>query len=93
MKATIALILLSIYTVSEFIAYLPQIVKLIRTKSAEDISLASWLVWIVSGVCYLVYVLLESQEAGIIFAASLNLFFVTFVYVLTAYYQKRKKRK
>ena len=92
MKSTIALILLSIYTVSEFFAYLPQIVKLIKTKSADDISLASWLVWIVSGLCYLIYVLMESPEPGIIFAATLNLFFVVFVFCLTIHYQKRKKR-
>ena len=92
MKTLIALILLSVYTVLEFAAYMPQIIKLIKTKSADDISLASWLTWIISGLCYLGYVLLESPEIGIIFVSVLNLSFVILVYALTAYYQKRKTK-
>lgn len=92
MKTLVALIFLSIYTVLEFIAYMPQIIKLIKTKSADDISLTSWLVWIISCLCYLGYVLLESPEIGIIFAALLNLSLVVSVYILTAHYQKRKTK-
>ena len=93
MKSIIALFLLSVYTVLEFIAYMPQIVQLIKTKSADDLSLSSWFMWIVSDVCYLLYILMESPEAGVIFVALLNLFFVLFVYVLTFYYQRRGRIK
>ena len=93
MKEIIALTLLIIYTVCEYTAYLPQIVKLIKTKSAEDLSIATWLTWVISGVCYLVYVLLESPELGVIYIASMNLIFMIIVCLLTAYYQKNKKRR
>jgi len=97
MKTIIALILISIVTVLEIFAYMPQIIKLIKTKSAEDLSLASWLTWLLSDVCYLVYVLLESPEIGVVFTASLSLFLVILVFVLTMYYQKygkiRKKHR
>ena len=97
MKEVLALILLLIYTVCEYTAYIPQIVKLIKTKSADDLSIASWLTWVVAGVCYLVYVLLESPEAGVVYIASMNLIFMIIVCVLTLHYQKnkrsRKKRK
>ena len=93
MKSIIALFLLSVYTVLEFIAYMPQIVQLIKTKSADDLSLSSWFMWIVSDVCYLLYILMESPEAGVIFVSLLNLFFVLFVYGLTLYYQRRKRLK
>lgn len=93
MKVTIALVLLSIYTVLEFIAYMPQIIKLLKTKSADDLSLTSWFTWITADLCYLAYVLLESPEIGIIFICSLDLVFLLLVFLLTACYQKRKKRK
>jgi len=93
MKTIIALILISIVTVLEIFAYMPQIIKLIKTKSAEDLSLASWLTWLLSDVCYLVYVLLESPEIGVVFTASLSLFLVILVFVLTMYYQKYGKRR
>ena len=82
------LILLFIYMVCEYSAYIPQIIKLIKTKSAKDLSMATWLMWIVAGASYLVYVLIESPEIGVVFAASLNLTFVLTVSLLALYYQK-----
>ncbi len=93
MKDIIALTLLLIYTVCEYTAYVPQIVKLIKTKSAKDLSVLSWLTWVVSGICYLIYVLLESPEMGVIYIASMNLVFMITVCILTLYYQKNQKLK
>ena len=93
MKITIALVLLSVYTVLEFIAYMPQIIKLLKTKRADDLSLTSWFVWITADLCYLAYVLLESPEVGVIFICALDLMFLFFVFGLTVCYQKRRKRK
>lgn len=93
MKVTIALVLLSIYTVLEFIAYMPQIIKLLKTKLADDLSLTSWFTWITADLCYLAYVLLESPEIGVIFICTLDLVFLLLVFLLTAFYQKHKKRK
>ena len=93
MRATIALILLLIYTVLEFIAYMPQIIKILKTKHADDLSLTSWLMWIASDSSYLAYVLLESPEPGIVFLAVFNLFFVFIVSFLTLFYQNREKTK
>ena len=53
MKETIALGLLSVYTVLEFVAYIPQIVKILKTKRADDLSLTSWFVWITTDLSYL----------------------------------------
>ena len=93
MKITIALVLLSVYTVLEFVAYMPQIVKLLKTKHADDLSLTSWFVWITADLSYLAYVLLESPEIGVIFIATLDLVFLVLVFCLTEYYQKHKKGK
>ena len=93
MKATIALILISVCTISELIAYMPQIIKILKTKSADDLSLSSWLIWGISDICYLTYVLLESPEIGVVFLASLSLALVSFVFILTLLYQKDNKKK
>lgn len=93
MKMTIALIFLSVYTVLEFVAYMPQIIKLLKTKSADDLSLGYWFTWIAADLCYMAYILLETPELGLIFIVSLDICFLVFVLSLTIYYQRRKRRK
>lgn len=89
----ITLLLLLLYTICEYSAYVPQIVKLVKTKSADDLSVTTWLTWVVAAVCYLIYVLIESPEIGVIFVATTNLVFIVAVSVLTLYYQSNKKTK
>jgi uncharacterized protein with PQ loop repeat len=93
MKETIAYAFLSVYTVLEFVAYIPQIIKILKTKRADDLSLTSWFVWITTDLSYLGYVLLETPQIGVIFIAVLDLFFIMTVFLLTAYYQKHHKRR
>ena len=93
MKETIAYAFLSIYTILEFVAYIPQIVKILKTKHADDLSLTSWFVWIATDLSYLGYVLLETPQFGVIFIATLDLMFILSVFLLTMYYQKYHKRK
>ena len=93
MKETIALGLLSVYTVLEFVAYIPQIVKILKTKRADDLSLTSWFVWITTDLSYLGYVLLETPQFVVIFIALIDLFFIITVFLLTMYYQKHHKRR
>lgn len=93
MKTTIAFCFLSIYTVLEFAAYMPQIIKLLKTKSADDLSLGYWFTWIAADLCYLGYILTETPEIGLMFIVFLDLAFLIFVLSLTIYYQKHKKRK
>ena len=92
MKEMIALGLLSVYSVLEFVAYIPQIVKILKTKRADDLSLTSWFVWIATDLSYLGYVLLETPQFGVIFIALLDLGFIITVFLLTMYYQTHNKR-
>lgn len=93
MKDIIAIILFAICTVLNIIAYLPQIIQLIKTKSAEDISLSTWLIWIFSGVCYIGYIILRTPEIGILTMEFFLLFMLIFTACLTAHYKKHKKCK
>lgn len=93
MKSIIALILVIICTTCNIVAYWPQFVQLIKTKSADDINLYSWIIWITSEVSYLAYILLETPEAGLILLQGSILTMSVIMFTLTKYYQNRKKRK
>jgi uncharacterized protein with PQ loop repeat len=92
-KDLIAFVFLSVYTLLQFIAYMPQIIKLLKTKSADDLSLGYWITWIVADICYMTYVLLMAPDWGLIFIISLDIGFLLFVLMLTMYYQKHNPRK
>ncbi|MBO7052919.1 MAG: PQ-loop repeat-containing protein [Alphaproteobacteria bacterium] len=93
MKSIIALILVIICTTCNIVAYWPQFVQLIKTKSADDINLYSWIIWITSEVSYLAYILLETPEAGLILLQGSILTMSVIMFTLTKYYQNRKKAK
>lgn len=93
MKSIIALILVIICTTCNIVAYWPQFVQLIKTKSADDINLYSWIIWITSEVSYLAYILLETPEAGLILLQGSILTMSVIMFTLTKYYQTRKKKK
>lgn len=93
MKSIIALALVIICTTCNIVAYWPQFVQLIKTKSADDINLYNWIIWITSEVSYLAYILLETPEAGLILLQGSILTMSVIMFTLTKYYQNRKKAK
>ena len=40
-------ILLGIATISTFFSYLPQTIKILRNKTASDLSISSWILWVI----------------------------------------------
>ena len=58
LRDTICDLLLLGVGVCSIISYLPQLVKLIQTKRSEDLSISSWILWVVSSSCYMLYSLL-----------------------------------
>ena len=93
MKNIIALTLIIICTTCNIIAYWPQFIQLVKTKSADDINLYSWIIWITSEISYLAYILLETPEAGLILLQSTILSMSIIMFILTKYYQKRKNKR
>ena len=92
MKSIIALTLFAICTILNIVAYLPQIIQLIKTKSADDINLSSWIIWISSSLCYIGYIILETPETGILSMEFFLLFMMIITTSLSAYYKKRKRK-
>ena len=93
MKTIIASVCLIIYTCLQIGAYMPQIIKILKTKRADDLSLTSWCTWVFGDLCYLTYVLLESPDIGVISVTCVDLLFIITVFLLTWYYQKHNKRR
>lgn len=60
-------ILLSIVSICTLISYLPQTIKLIKTKKSNDLSVGSWAIWVVSSLSYALYAFICSGDVMLIF--------------------------
>lgn len=70
------------------ISYLPQIIKLIRTKKSEDISICTWIIWVVSSLSYLVYSFLDG-DFMLIVSSALEFGMSIIILVLTLKYNTK----
>lgn len=73
-------------------SYLPQIYKLIKTKSAEDLSLSMWVIYVLGDICLLAY---SIGTGDLIFTALFALFSLEnlIVLYLTYLYSKPAKKQ
>jgi len=73
-------------------AYLPQWKKIVANKSSKDISLTSWLVWLLSSAIAIFYAVIQYQVTGkgtaLIFSSMIALVFVFITVCLIALYRK-----
>lgn len=81
-------ILLAIVSLCTFISYLPQTIKLIKTKKSEDISIQSWILWVLSSLSYTIYAIIISKDVMLIFETCLELFFCLIILILSIKYRK-----
>lgn len=65
-------LLLLYITVQGFISYVPQIAKIIKTRSSKDISISSWMMWLINSTIYLIYLLLEGVGIWLILSQLLE---------------------
>lgn len=80
-------ILLGIVSLCTMISYLPQTIKLLKTKKSNDLSINSWILWVVSSLSYTLYAVLCSGEFMLIFETSLELFFCLTILSLAIRYR------
>jgi len=73
-------------------AYFPQWKKIVTNRSSKDISLTSWLVWLLSAAIAIFYAVIQYQITGkgeaLIFSSVLALVFVSVTVCLIALYRK-----
>lgn len=85
MRELVLNITMWIVTVCTYISYMPQIVKLLKTKKSEDLSVASWVLWTISAIANLVYSVVLGRVELIIASLS-DFLLIALVLVLTVYY-------
>lgn len=83
-------ILLGIVSICTMISYLPQTIKLVKTKKSSDLSINSWILWVVSSFSYTLYAVLCSKDFMLIFETSLELFFCLLILLLAVKYRNNK---
>ncbi len=89
MKDLILLITMWIVTICTYISYVPQIAKIIKTKSSEDISVCSWILWTLSALCNFIYsVVLGRSE--LVIAGMSELVLTALVLVLSLVYKHKQ---
>lgn len=79
-----------IVTVCTYVSYIPQLYKLIKTKKAEDLSITSWVLWMVSSLANLIYSVLLGRFELIVASVS-EFILISAVLFLTVYYTKSKR--
>ncbi|MES2207223.1 MAG: PQ-loop domain-containing transporter [Pseudomonadota bacterium] len=81
--------------VLSLIAYIPQWLRLIKTKSSADIALSSWTIWIISSFFSTFYAVVQYQINGrglpLIISSLSNLVFVILTVSLIALFRRPKK--
>ncbi len=83
-------ILLGIVSICTLISYLPQTIKLIKTKKSDDLSINSWILWVTSSFSYTLYAVLCSKDFMLIFETSLELAFCLIILLLALKYKNNK---
>ena len=83
-------ILLGIVSLCTLISYLPQTYKLIKSKKSCDLSINSWILWVISSLSYTLYAILYSRDFMLIFETSLELFFCLLILLLAIKYKDNK---
>ncbi len=86
-------ILLTIVSFCTFISYFPQIIKLIKTKKSDDLSIQSWILWVTSSLTYTLYAIFVSEDFMLIFETCLELFFCLLILILAILYRKNSTIK
>lgn len=85
-------ILLTIVSVCTFISYFPQIVKCLRTKKAQDLSIGSWVLWVISSLAYTIYAICCTDTIMLIFETSLELLFCLTILICSIIFRKNSKK-
>lgn len=86
-------ILLGIVSVCTFISYFPQIVKSLKTKKAEDLSIWSWILWVISSLSYTLYAILCTNSFMLIFETSMELFFCAVILLCSIIFRKNRTKE
>ena len=67
------------------ISYVPQIIKTLKTKSANDLSKGSWALWLIGAIIWETYAIVDGG-LGLIVPQTLELIMILFTMILAIIY-------
>ena len=85
-RQVIGTVAIAIVGILNFVSYAPQIIKLLKTKKSDDIAMSSWIIWVISSICYLIYSI-TIAEIMLIIECSLEFSLNITVLILTKKYR------
>ena len=84
----------TIYYILSYIQTIPQIIKLIKTKSSNDYSLTMIIIQFISITCWSIYIFTSKQNNIVYIGTVIDLLLIIIVDILILkYYKFKKKRK
>ena len=86
-------LLLFYITLSGFVSYVPQIVRICTRKSSEDVSISSWTLWTLNSIIYLAYLLLSSENIWLLMSQLLEVLLISTTLFSIIITRKSKKAK
>ncbi len=85
----LANILLGTVSMCTLVSFLPQAIKLIKTKESDDISVSSWILWVISSLSYVLYAYLCTNEFMLRLENTLEFSFCLLILFLTLLYRHK----
>ena len=89
MKDYIYVGLTLVLTILSITSYTPQLIKIIKTKSVEDISLAGWIIYDIYFALYIALLLYDSAGIGVLAVTLLETFESLFITALVIIYRNK----
>ena len=83
----------TIYYICSYIQIIPQIIKLIKTKSSNDYSLGMLLLQFIGVSCWTIFIFTSNQNVIVYIGTIIDMLLLIFVDVLILKYYKFKKIK
>lgn len=83
----------TIYYICAYIQAIPQIVKLIKTKSSNDYSLWNIFLWLLATICWTIYVFTSNQKTIVNVGTIIDLILTIIVSILVLSFYKFKKKE
>lgn len=83
----------TIYYVFSYIQIVPQIIKLLKSKSSNDYSLCMLLLQLISVISWSIYIYTSKQNMIVYIGTIIDLVLLLYIDILIIKYYKHKKKK
>lgn len=85
-------ILLLVVTVIAMISWIPQLIRLLKTKKSDDISTASYIIWIISYSLMVIYSIFFTTDIVLCIATIIEAAFCLIVMLLVIKFKTKKAK-